>query len=275
LGRLQILKQTETGVNDKTFAHPTIDLNNPENLSLTIEMGFSDFSACVYNQIHREICYAETFSFTTLNDLKEKSKVLSMKFNDVEILLFNTLFTCIPNAIKEEQSNEKFLQFNCGEMPKNHSVKAEEVNALLCSILYYTNTDVVDFFSEQFKHAQFSHVAKRFLEFTMNSSNYDLNVHVYNNHILISYFKDGHLTFINSLEYQHHNDFIYLLLFTCKELGLTQHDTTIKLSGFYNISLENALQNYFKDVYGHRSETNTSSIIPLSFTPYFALSSNY
>jgi len=256
------------------FTHPSLDLNNPENLSLTIEIGFSDYSACVFSNVHQEVIYAETLSYTSLADLKEKSSVLSKAFNDVTVILFTPQFTLIPNAIKDEQNNAEFIKLSCGEKSPHDVLLTEDIKQHQCLLLYYAPSTWLTFFTELFKQATFTHAAARLLATFNLTPNHQLNVHVYNQHVLLSYFKNNQLTFINTLDYQHHNDFIYALLFASKELGLVPLETNVHLSGFYNVSLENAMQKFFKKIIGFTYENKSSGIIPLSYTPYFALSLN-
>ena len=243
--------------------------DNIENLSLTIEVGFSDYSALVFDEVKKKFIHSESFSFTSFDDFTEKTSLIGTNFRDVKIYVFTPDFTLVPNALTENGSTEDFLRLTCGE--KNHaSTRYDALNIVNAIIAYFADEKLISFFSKHYNNAQFFHTASKFISENKYNDNSILNLHLYNNHFMVCYFKDKNLQFANGFEYNHFNDLIYLLLFTAKSLDLTPSETTVNISGHYNPNVEQHIVKYFKTT-AHSEKIADGLDIKSELLPRFSL----
>lgn len=255
--------------------NPTVKktFDNIENLSLTMEVGFSDYSALLFDEVKKQFIFSESFSFTSFNDFEEKSALIGNSFREVKVHLYTPDFTLVPNALTDNGNLEDFLRLACGEK-KHATVRYDSLNTINATIAYYADEKVLSFFSKHFSNAQFFHSATNFISNSKKSDDVSLNVHLYNNHFMVCYFKDKTLQFANGFEYNHFNDLIYLLLFTSKSLGLNNTETTVDLSGHYNPNVEQHILKYFKTT-AHSEKRIPNLDIKQELLPRFSLLVNH
>ncbi|MFP5470815.1 MAG: DUF3822 family protein [Bacteroidia bacterium] len=256
---------------DKSTEKKTFD--NIENLSLTMEVGFSDYSALVFDEVKNQCVFSESFSFTSFNDFEEKTSLIGFNFREVKIYLFTPDFTLVPNALTENGNLTDFLHLACGEK-KHASVRYDVMNTINATITYYADEKLLSFFSKHFSNAQFFHSATKFISEHKQSDDLSLNIHLYNNHFMVCYFKNKALQFANGFEYNHFNDLIYLLLFTTKSLNLTPSETTINISGHFNPNVEQHILKYFKTTV-HSEKTISNLELKQELLPRFSLLVNH
>lgn len=230
------------------YSNESFEFSNSKNLSLFIEVGFHHFIASILNETSEKVYYSEYFKFSNLSDIEKQSKVLKHTFQKVYVSEINEDFTIIPEAIFEASKLDEYTSFTFG-LKEHVSSKIVKQPELKTAIIYYSNNNVCDFFTKWFNNAIYSHAANTYLKL-VNSikrmSEKDLYINLYNENLLVCYFKDNQLNLINSYAYKNQDDLLYMILFLCKELDINQSDANLILSGFVSKNLISSFDEYFQ-----------------------------
>lgn len=237
-------------MNTKNIFLPEENFNfsDTKNLSLCIEVGFRHFTACVINETSFKIIYAEHFDSANLSDIKKQSKVFDQPFQNVYVSIFNPDFTLIPNAIFSPETLGDFLSLNLGGL-ENQIEKHQTMEKLNCVTGYRMDKEVIDFFKSSFKQVSFTHSSHVYLNLIhplQNKNDNTIYINCYSNNFLACYYKNNQLELLNSFEFKTDLDFIYMILFLCKELGIEQEKANIIISG--NSQLAKLLNEYISSV---------------------------
>ena len=219
-----------------------------QNLSLNIEVGFRTFTACILDKKSGKIKFIEHFETEKDEDITTNSECLNHDFEHVNIAFSDANFSLVPKAVFHDDNLQNVLALNLGDA-EDVVEKVQTLEALQSICAYRLPKKRVSFFTQKFKQAAFTHGAitfYRLAEKLGKKNNQELCVFNYSDGFFIAHFNNGQLHLLNYFPYKNIEDFIYLLLFLCKELGIKQKDAEVLLLG--NIKTAEQLKPYFKSV---------------------------
>lgn len=176
---------------------------------------------------------------------------LNGNFKSVSANLSISKNTLIPQALFEENQLETYLSINTGIAAVSQSgydklIRTESINC------YTQNLQLANIITYYYPVVQFLHQNSTLIEAIASSADRNPNIHIQFNRMSIDLvvFVDNKLVLQNSFDYKTSEDVIYYLLYIMEQLGLSQEETIVSISG--NILKDSAvyrlLYKYIKEL---------------------------
>jgi hypothetical protein len=119
--------------------------------------------------------------------------------------------------------------------------------------IYSIPKDIHSLFKEKFQGSQYWHFYTLMMVSSKNEELTKGNISrmiFYNDKFVLGFFKDGMLQLLQTFTYQTPEDAAYYLLLICKQLGISQHDMVLNISGLIDSqsALYTELLKFFPEV---------------------------
>jgi len=168
-----------------------------------------------------------------INSVFEQSSLAYNDFAERKIGLFSAAFTLLPSPFFDSSLKRTSLSFHT-EIKSSDQVLSDELRAHNMHLLYALPGDLLLKLSSWLPGMEIHHSLTGLLQYLMNNDDYKPN-HIYtyiqSNSFQLIYFKDKSLRFCNNFNYSSTEDFIYHLLFACKQLHLDPEKLTLTMMG--------------------------------------------
>jgi hypothetical protein len=212
---------------------------------LCLEIGVSGISFAIYHKQQNIFLGVESIAFNKvgneteiiplLEQTFEDNKWLNLSYSQVIILLNNSNSTLVPLALFNENEKKLYLEFN-HPISENEFIKHDFLRNTQAANIYSTPEILSDFLKKKWADARIIHYSSCIIEALSNQfknriDNKTLFLNVRDESLDIIYFKDAKLFYFNNFKFKSKEDFIYFLLLTMEQLGLSPEETKVELAG--------------------------------------------
>lgn len=205
-----------------------------------------------------------------LKGLLNSEKLLSQGYEKVSVIHRNHLFCLVPKSLFDKEELPNYLKFNTKLLANDQIVYDELFNQdIVCVYVPFTNVN--NYLLECFGEFEFKHNSMAMLQasFYKKSSKIVCYVHVSPKFMELAVLEEKKLVLYNQFDYKTKEDFLYYVLFTYEQLGLSVEEVKLKLFGAIEEgdSIYNLCYTYLKKVsvflpksgnYGLEGLTNTT-----------------
>jgi len=220
----------ETGkANSIQAATFNIDLSEQYNIS--IQIGLKFFSYYIINNNTHEIEYFKKLQIhNNLASIINTDEILKLNFHKSKIIFTNFPCTLIPKELFLEEHSKELLELTSDTYEVMQSDFIEEIAAyLLYTIPKEISSTIFTFFPKAQQKAQQAILIEQFSNSNSNDNNAYL--HISENILNITIFKNDKLIFNNSFSVETKEDLLYFTLFTFEQLKINPDKINVRLYG--------------------------------------------
>jgi hypothetical protein len=223
----------------------SLSKDSSKHYNLCLEIGISGISFAIYHKHKNIFLGIENFEFgkagseaeiiPMMEELLQENKWLNLTFSQIFILINNNCSTLVPLALFNENEKKIYLGFNQAfsetDLVNFNVLKNNQ------AVLVYSLPEILsDFLDKKWPEAKKIHYSSCVVEalsaqFKNRTDNKTLFVNLRVDSFDIIYFSDAKLFFYNNFSFKTKEDFIYFLLATMEQLGLSPEETKLKLAG--------------------------------------------
>ena len=209
---------------------------------MSIQVSLNGLSFCVLDTIANSIVQSNKLEFKTtstpylllkeLKNLLNKEKLLKQEYEDVSVIHRNHLYCFVPKPFFDKEELPNYLKFNTKLLANDQLVYDQLSNQEIVCI-YVPFTNVNNYLFECFGEFEFKHNSMAMLQalFHQKSNKTICYVHVSNKFMEIAVMEERRLVLYNQFDYKTKEDFLYYVLFTYEQLGLSVEEVKLKLFG--------------------------------------------
>jgi hypothetical protein len=226
-----------TGVSNPSyifFDQHLLQSSTTEELHLSIELGLNEISYAIRNDQQVLAIEYMNENLSIFEDKIKNHDWLSKKYKSVNICLINNKNTLVPDSLFELKNKASYLSFN-HEKTEKLDVLHDKIDPFNSYNVYGISTPVKDIIETHFKEATIRHHSSSLIvnwfNLYKNSEEKTLLVNVQNQRFQLMMIDKMELKFFNSFRFQHHNDFLYHLLFAMEQLKLDPEKIKLYLHG--------------------------------------------
>ncbi len=245
-----------------------IDFNKSEHYTLSIRLSTDGFLFSVYNPINdstHEVAILTLDSSTSLAaNLKraiQENDFLQLCYKRVNVIVNTNRYTNLPLDLYNESSIIDVFSFNHSKQ-KNEIVLSNHFKHSKSISIFGMDNSCHDLLINQYTKPAF--YCRSFLlnEFFVSKSHLGNSRKMYisfnKSSIDILCYERNHLQFINTFDTSHHNDIIYFVLGTWKQLNYDQQHDELHLTGLFEEKeiIIKELKEYIQQVYITNPTTN-------------------
>ncbi len=168
-----------------------------------------------------------------IDAILENNSFLNNEFAEKKMCVFSPVFTIVPSGFSNPDVNRTLLAFNTVLRPGDE-VMSEEVQGAGMSLIYAMPANLLQRLGTSFTGIHVQHALTGLLRFLLKQNDTrpnHLNLYIQSNSFQVIYIKDRVVWFCNSFAYSSPEDFMYHLLFACKQLHLEPEKLTLTLMG--------------------------------------------
>ena len=186
-----------------------------------------------------------------LKSLFQKHQLTAVSFEDITVIHSNPMFALVPEPFFDKNELPNYLKFNTKLLANDQIVHDALPNHdMVCVYVPFTNINnyIFDCFgSFDFKHGSFLTLQTLFAQ-----SNNGLVCYAYvdHHHLELVVLEQKKLLLYNQFQFHSEEDFLYYVLFTYEQLGLSTETVDLKLFGIVEEgdSLFKRCSEYFKNI---------------------------
>jgi len=212
---------------------------------LCLEIGVSGLSFAIYHKQKNTFLGLESISFGKVGNEIEiiplleqnlrEHEWLNLSFSQVIILINNTSNTLVPFALFNENETNLYLKFN-QPVAENDFVSHDLLKNTQAANVFSTPEILSAFLENKWPEAKRIHYSSCVIEVLSNqfknrTDNKTLFLNLRDDSFDIVFFKEAKLFYYNNFKFKSKEDFIYFLLLTMEQLGLSPEETKIILAG--------------------------------------------
>jgi hypothetical protein len=221
---------------DKWIADPTVYtlklLIAPSHFSYAvIEPDGSTLFALQPFQLER--ITKDEVNMQALNNLLESHQVLKSNFKGKKIGFYTPVMTLAPGKLYDKVMERQLLSFNT-HLSDNDLIFSDELKNSDANLVYGIPEHIYFGLKNLWPDVEIHHAFSSLLDFLIRHSDavkHRLYVYIQPDSLQIIYLKEGVLRFVNSFSYQSPEDFVYYLLFVCRQLHLEPEKLTLTIMG--------------------------------------------
>lgn len=234
---------------------------------LSIQVSLNGLSFCVLDTVNNRIVDHKRISFKSeqtpyliLKELKglfEEHRIIGQNFSKVCLVHQNKNFSLVPKALFSKAELANYLKFN-SKISASDEVVYDEITSHDIVNVYVPFQNINKYIQQLFGDFESIHnttvFLKRFLTNTISlQNNCIVNVSSKEMEFMVTSQKKFEL--YNKFDFTTKEDFLYYLLFTFEQLGISQENVAIKILG--DISKNNPNFLYLIDYFEHVEIINT------------------
>lgn len=217
-------------------------ISNSSSYSLRVIITPHQFIYLVADQESKRVIQLIPFQFTRISSPDEWVREIDALlencltgFNDVadrKMGIFTPFFTLVPATLDAENTRRRLLSLNVTTDP-HHPIRSDNISGQNMHLIYSLPDNLLQkTIASRFevRHA-LSGLLESVLAAADNPNAKQLFVYVQPHSFQLIYVKDNALKLCNSFNYQSAEDFVYHLLFTCKQLNLDPELIPVTLMG--------------------------------------------
>ena len=218
------------------------EISNSSNYALRIIITPNQFIYLVAEQESKRVIQLIPFQFTKISSPDEWIREIDVllenyvrgfsDFAERKIGIFTPFFTLVPAPLDAEHTRRQLLSLNVTTAP-DHVLRSDNISSQNIHLVYALPNNLLQKLTTS--GIEVRHALSGLLESVMaagdRSGNKQLFVYVQPGSFQLIYIKDNALKLCNSFSYQSAEDFVYHLLFTCKQLHLDPELIPVTLMG--------------------------------------------
>lgn len=237
---------------------------------LSILFGQDGFSFCVFDKArnkcialeHHEIIKSGVASRFSLNEQAIRAftsfvlrhKYLQLDFSDIIILPETRISTLVPDSLHQTSHNRSFLRHSFS-IPDAYEIREDHISSIDAWLVYGFPQQWSEQLRILYPRVKFLHPSTVYIDSLLNIRKSEettdcIYVDIHTSWMETAFFSGRKLKHHNTFLYQTNEDFLYFLLFTMEQLGLTSDKSTVVLSGNYdkNSGLAFLLSRYIRNI---------------------------
>lgn len=210
---------------------------------LSIQVGLNGLSFCVIDTITNTIVDSDSSFYEVeqtpylilkeLKSLLEKHDLIGSRFAEVVLIHRTMRFGLVPKALFDKTNLTDYIKFNAS-VSANEKVVYDDLGSLDLINVYIPFSEINDFVFEIFGEFRFVHntttLLKTFLKQNSETGNHCF-VHVLDHEMEVLIMQDNKLLLYNQHQIGTKEDFLYHLLFSLEQLGITVDEVKLHLFG--------------------------------------------
>ena len=248
-------------MHDISYIDPS--LKKTLNKEISIQISLNGFSFYIKDERSKELAFRH-YSFKGIfltdelirktSEILDEDTTLHADFTQTQVIYVSQKSTLIPSDYFEPQSAKKAFEFNqtIEELDEIHYTHLPFINSYnIYTIPNYLANELSKKFNNK---VQFNHQGSKLLalSYKIHAKNPGLKLFVNINKGFFDFaiFSENNLKLYNSYQYVHQTDFIYFLLYACKELKLDAHNEKFVFMGEHsdNDVLFTEVQKYLGEI---------------------------
>ncbi|WGK64344.1 DUF3822 family protein [Croceiramulus getboli] len=222
---------------------------------LSIQVRLDGLSFFTQNRLNKEVLDYEYVAFDkTLDPIEvlkqielcvERFPALRESYKEVKVLFVNDHFTFVPEALFDDKHLTDYLKFNTKILKTDYLAYDGLPNHDLVNV-YVPYANIINYFFECYGSFTYLHHMTVWTEYLLDHSTFSEDPQVYINlrphNFDLIVLKERKLMLANMHQYRTAEDFIYYVLFSLEQLGLSPESTPVELSG--TITTDDAIYDY-------------------------------
>lgn len=209
---------------------------------MSIQVSLDGLSFCTIDTIANKVLLSDHVAFKTkstpyllLKELKTlvgKYKLIDETYEEIMAIHKNNMFCLVPDALFDKEELPNYLKFNTKILANDQIVHDKIPNQdIVC--IYVPFTNVNNYLFDCFGEFEFKHNSLAILQtlFHQKSNKTVCYVHVGTRTMELAVMEQRKLLLYNQFEYKTKEDFLYYVLFTYEQLGLSAEEVKLKLFG--------------------------------------------
>ena len=209
----------------------TFNIDLSEQYHLSVEIGLEHFSYCLINNITNNVEYFNNFVINDdITSIINTDEILKLNFISSSVAFTNFPCTLVPNEFFTEEASKEILNSttNLYDVIKSDALIGIDAH-LVYTIPSVISEIVFTFFPNAKQKAQQTILIEQFCKFDNQKDNAYL--HISNNILNITTFKNAKLIFNNSFSFDTKEDILYYTLFAFEQLKLDTETVNVTLYG--------------------------------------------
>jgi Protein of unknown function (DUF3822) len=184
-----------------------------------------------------------------IRDIVDHQEVLQFDFKESVVVYNFSDTTLIPASVYNHEANRDLIDLLFGNLKKG-LVLSEKDNESNIHTLYRVPAAVHSLLQQKFSAGKYWHICTLWLSLLQKSHSEEketINMVFAADKVLTAIFKNKQLQLIQSFAYTTPEDVVYHLLHCCEQLGLSQDDCLLHISGYIDedSALFNEIKKYF------------------------------
>ena len=236
--------------------------------SLSIQLGLNGFSFCIattegkiissFNESSKEETYTEQELFIKILDAFDKKPELQAKFNTVEVIYHNDLFTLVPNELFDANNISTYLKYSVKTLATDY-ITHDLIKGTDIVTVFIPYINVNNFLLDQLGEFNYQHTSGLLIKHALKKSQNQLTEKVYTYvskgifEVIIT--KGSELLLFNSFNYANNEDLLYYLLFCMEQLSLSPNEIEVVLLSTIENELYDLIYTYVRNVRKSNTET--------------------
>lgn len=170
-----------------------------------------------------------------------ESPQLQASYNSVNVIYVNNLFTLVPQALFDASKLTDYLKFNT-KMLQTDFVTYDEIGTHEIVNVYIPYANANNYFFDQYGAFTYHHALTHLITEVLDNAGHQehaqihINVHSLSFEMIVT--EQKKLLFANTFDFQTKEDFIYYVLFTIEQLGLSPENVEVHFTGTIDASDE-------------------------------------
>jgi hypothetical protein len=214
-----------------------------KNLKLSIQFSLDGFSFCITDENKITVYFSE-YSFnktqdspknllTKIEEIFKKDNSLQQDFISVLVIHQNNLSTLVPNQYFDENTLEKYLNFNIKTLATDF-IAFDDLENLKAKNIFVPYVNINNYLFQNFGEFEYKHhhsilIEKLIKKSTFTDKRMFVNVNTSTFDILV--LEGKKLILANSFTHSTKEDFVYYILFTAEQLDLNTEQFQLTLIG--------------------------------------------
>lgn len=209
---------------------------------LSIQVGLNGLSFCILDTVNNSIVDGDkkTFEieqtpFLLLKELKtmlDANHLIGKRFSEVKVIHRNQIFSLVPKALFNKNNLLDYLKFNAKTSFKKATF--DDLNSFEIINVFAPFEKIDEYIVEVFGESKRTHNTTIFLQTLLTQPTLKGKhclVNVLEKEVELAVISDKKLLIYNQHRYNTKEDFLYHLLFTFEQLGISTEDINLLLFG--------------------------------------------
>lgn len=229
--------------------------------SLSIQLGLNGFSFCIAttegkiitkeHYSNEDDVFSEQELFTSVENAFQNKPELQAKFNHVEVIYHNDLFTLVPNELFDANNKSTYLNYSVKTLITDYIAHDHIENTDIVTV-FIPYININNFLIDQLGEFNYQHTSRLLIKHALEQSNNELNKKVYtfvsNGIFEVIITRGSKLLLFNSFAYSSNEDMLYYLLFCMEQLSLSPNEIEVVLLSTIDNELYNLIYTYVRNV---------------------------
>lgn len=158
-----------------------------------------------------------------LKKIFEDNELFLLPYQSVSIAISNEKSTLVPDKLFDEKNSRTYLEFT-NPVSGSEKISVDSLQLLPSKIIYPMDEELINFLQSQFENAEIHHSNFSLLQVILREQQQNVEkkifAHIQLNKVEVIVMDKGEIIFFNHFFFQTAEDFIYYILFVCKQLNL-------------------------------------------------------